>query len=480
MLLFFSVMFLFLCGVLSYYRPRTGFFVTLLAAVVMVNSSVVLEQEHYILAAVTILLVGTGGVYCSRTADADIWPRRVIKWLLTVFGLIAAAVLSFLFFGYGGSLGLMVFLVFGGVLASIGLTSRSAIAAYVISTIGASMRQNLPLPMALESAAAGQTGKRAAILRRIKRWLVEGYSLSESIKRGFPKCPAYVVSLIAAGEKVNQVPQAIKAIEEDMLAKVYRSRKLGPVTQFYPLILLIVMYMLVLLLMTFVIPKYVEVLREFLEGNELPAATQVLMEIASFMAFEYGWLLVIGPVTVISMVYVRVRSRARRPERPYFASRIGDWVKWRLPVWRYYERNASMLRLVESLRLSLNAGCTVNQAISIALDLDMNGSFKRLVRDWLSLVERGENSAVAAKRCALGDALVWAFSEQGNHSNTLSILDTLASNYRSAYNRLIRLLRFILEPCETVCLGLAVGFVVYALFSPIVALIYTVAEYTVP
>ena len=123
--------------------------------------------------------------------------------------LILFTIAAFAFFGIWGGIGLVFVQLFIGAVIGAFATSELARSSYVITTIGASMRQNLPLPMALEMAAVGQDYKRADILRNIKKWLVEGYSLSESLRRGYPKCPGYIMSMVAAGERIGQIPQAI-------------------------------------------------------------------------------------------------------------------------------------------------------------------------------------------------------------------------------------------------------------------------------
>jgi type II secretory pathway component PulF len=386
------------------------------------------------------------------------------------------------FFGQWGSLGLMVFLLFVGTVIGVVTTSQLATAAYVISTIGSSVRQNLPLPMAMEMAAAGQSNKRARILRNIKKWLVEGYSLSESLKRGYVGCPGYATALVAVGERIGQVPQALSALEQDLVAKVNLSRKVRHIPSFYPPILLLVMFLIVLGVMKFVIPKFIVVFTE-MSGGKLPAATMVLMQIAHFIAYDLGWLL--GLLLLLGVViggafYVRVKARPRRPERPYVISSIGDFIRWHVPMLRWYEWNRAMQRITGMLRLSLNAGCTVNEAIANTLQLDINECFKRELKKWLDRVERGDDIGQSAQQCGLGSAMAWAFADMHNHRNTLDVLETLESSYRWGYSRAAALARFIIGPCETLCLGLMVGFIVYAIFASLVAMIHTAADMIVP
>jgi type II secretory pathway component PulF len=474
---------LFVCGVLAFFRPGLGFIASAALGIALVVSGLANEWIELVVAGPAVFLVAlvAMGIF-SRQQERGLWARTLARWILAACGLLLLVVVSFAFFGRGGSFGLMAVLMVVGAASDVIATSGLTTAAYVISTIASSARQNLPLPTAMEMAAAGQGDKRARILRDIKKWLVEGYSLSESLKRGYARCPGYAVALVAVGERIGQVPQALGALEQDLVAKVSLSRKVRHIPSFYPPIVLFVMFIVVLLLMTFVIPKYDEVLKEMVSG-ELPAATIVLLRIARFIAYDFGWLLglllILGFV-IGGMVYVRIKARPRRPDKPYAISRIGDFIRWHLPLLRWYEWNRAMQRIAGMLRLSLNAGCTVNEAIANTLRLDINECFKTRLKEWLDRVERGDDISQSAQQCGLGSAMAWAFADMHNHRNTLDVLETLESSYRWGYSRAATLARFIIGTCETLCLGLMVGFIAYAFFSPLIAVIYATAESIVP
>ena len=185
-------------------------------------------------------------------------------------------------------------------------------------------------------------------------------------------------------------------------------------------------------------------------------------------------------ILVWGVVYIRVRSRPRRVEKPYLISRIGDFLKWHLPFIRWYEWCCAMQRIAGMLRLSLNAGCTVNEAIANTLRLDINQNFKKGLKDWLAMVERGDDIGQSAQQCGMGSAMAWAFADVHNHRNTLDILETLETSYRWGYSRAATLARFIIGPCETICLGLMVGFIAYAMFSPMITIIYATANSMTP
>jgi len=440
------------------------------------TATVVIAPGIFIIAIIAVLL-------SKPESDSEQWPKKCAKWILGIFALLLLLIIMGAIIGPFFISGIMFFILLVGSIIAYGLTSRHATDTYVISTIGSSMRQNLPLPMALESAASGSNDNRSRILNGIQKWLVQGYSLSESIRRGYPSCPGYALSMIAAAEKIGQLPRAIHAIEVDMVAKADEHRKIRPVHPAYPLILMVFTFFILLSVMTFVIPSFKAALEEMIEGATLPAATRFLIEITSFVAYEYAllvWPAIILFFIAIIIISIYSKFRPRRPDKPYLLSRMGDFVKWHLPVLHNFEKNYSLVHLVELLRLSLNAGCAVNEAIENTLGLDINNCFKKRLRRWLKKVERGDNIAAAIRESRLGSPLAWAFDEKVNQGNTPVILETLESFYRTNYSYCVNLARFIMWPCLILLTGAIVGFVIYAIFSPSIVLITGLVDKVIP
>ena len=483
MLIAFVIVLLVFCGVLIFYKPGMGFVAGILLSVALVVCGSAIERMELVGASPVIFFLTMTVTAFGPRRDGSQWARIWARRVLTACGLIVLTFGSFAFFGIWGGVGLVFVQLFIWAVIGAFATSELARSSYVITTIGSSMRQNLPLPMALEMAAVGQDYKRADILRNIKKWLVEGYPLSESLRRGYPKCPAHIMAMVAAGERIGQIPQAISALEQDLVAKANTSKKIRHTPTFYPPIVLLVIVIQVLLLMVFILPKFRVVLMEVGGDAQFPAATRVLMTIAEFFTKGPGSLFGLGLallVLVCGVVYIRVRSRPRRVEKPYRISRIGDFLKWHLPFICRYEWFIAMQRIAGLLRLSLNAGCTVNEAIANTLRLDINQNFKKGLKDWLAMVERGDDIGRSAQQCGMGGAMAWAFADVHNHRNTLDILETLETSYRWGYSRAATLARFIIGPCETICLGLMVGFIAYAMFSPMIAIIYATANSMTP
>jgi type II secretory pathway component PulF len=482
-----AILFMVVYAMLGLKKPGVAL-ITSPIVCVLLGVGVLADSPDTILLAPAIFLVTLIAILVGkREPEMGQWPHLAAKLILiglcALLFLVTISVL--LFAGAAGFIILILFIggtVFIGVLISLAVGHRRATAAIVLSTIGSSVRQNLPLPMALESAANGRDDSRAHILRSIRKWLVQGYSLSESIKRGYPRCPGYALAMIASAERFNQVPAALKALEADMASRADERRRLKPVHPWYPIAIIVFTLFILSGFMTFVLPQFKSVLEEMLGRDMLPAPTRLLIEVMGSVWYDLGVLWVVAGIAIVmaAFVAIAVRFRPRRPENPYLLSRVGDFAKWYLPVLHWFERNYSMVQVVENLHLSLSAGCTVNDAIANTLGLDVNNRFKKRLRGWLMKVEAGDNIAAAARACKLGSPLAWAFDEKVNKGDTLAILETLESFYRSNYSYRVNMARFIAWPCVTLALGIMVAFVVVSIFLPGITVINAMTGLVTP
>jgi type IV pilus assembly protein PilC len=472
--------------VLGYKRPGIAFTTVPVAAFVLLYAAIETEAPEILALAPGVFVATLISITVSGLRpESRQWFHWWAWWLLlAIVGmLLLGAILAGVGYVVGGYV-LPILFVLGIVgffvsLVHYGVTSQRIAVQSIFSTLGASMRQNLPLPMALECAAYGREDPTGFLLRGIKSWLVKGYSLTEAVRRGYPQCPSRALAVLAAGERIGQLPAALRVIQMDLKESEMERRRLQPVHPFYPVAVLSFAFLVVLAIMQFVMPTYSAVLQEMV-GGRLPASTSALLSITGAIIHpRSAW----GPFVVLVLIVagpVLYRlSRKRRPENPYSHTWIIDSLKWVLPITHWFEKNRAMVQVVELLRLSLNAGRPVDEAIRSTLQLDVNVLFRSRLVCWLRRVERGENIAESARRCGLGAALAWAF-DGGANSNTPAVLEMLEAHYRSNYSYRVNLTRIILWPLGIIALGATVGFIVYAVFAPLVAVLRSLSGVIYP
>ncbi len=412
------------------------------------------------------------------------WPHLIVFWFWRIcFYLVVLTILSLIL----NVVGVVIWFLCMMFEYRIHVANRHSVSLDIVSTIGSCVRQNLPLAMAMETAADGYKGKRKQIFRNISKWLTEGYSLASALKMGYPKCPTYITSMIEEAENVNQLPEAIRSIEAEIEGKSDESKKIRPIHPTYPVVVVSVAVTIMLGLTIFIIPTFAEVLDDVSGGEEsLPRSTEILIEISDFCCSGNGIVVIAIFALIISvnagLPWIRevYRNSQRKINNPGLITRTGDFIKWHLPILHWFEFNYSIMRVAGLVRVSLAAGCPVNDSIRRAENLDLNNCFRKRLSRWALKVEQGQNVSAAALDTGMGNSLAWAFDEKINAGNTPEILGMLEKFYRSSYNFKVNLVRAIGLPFIIVLLSAMVGFIVFAMFSPLVSIITYFTETALP
>ncbi len=399
------------------------------------------------------------------------WHKAIAKAVISVFQyLLILAILCYILNVFGG----ILFLLFIIGIITYTKTRKYALSLDILSAIGMSMRQSLPLPMALISAAHGQKPKEAKVFNDIAAWLTQGYPLSEAIRCGFSKCPPDILASITAAEKINQLPQAIETLQADLSEKISDLKQVKPIQPVYPLVVIFFAFNVLLGLLLFIVPVYAEVLYDMSDGQAgLPATTQLLLNMSMWLRGRHGLniFLVLFSFMCLASLLIYIRFRRRNPQQPYLLHQIGDFLKWHFPIWHWFEKNRSQLQLTEALKIGLRAGYPVNTVLRNAMSLDMNHCYRSHILKWLSRIEQGENIARSAHQTGIGKMLAWALDEAVNKDSAPVILESLEEVYRSRHNYRLNLVNSILSPLMIIALASCVGFVVTAMFLPMVKMI---------
>lgn len=418
-------------------------------------------------------------IFSHRNEEKDHWSVVWSQWIFTFLIYAAQLIILTVIFRPLGP-------IFWAVIISLHIRYKSATryanTLGIISTISVAIRQNLPLATALETASSKKKDKQSCVLRRISRWLTQGYSLSESISRGYPKCPSEILAMITVSEKIGQLPQTIRTIEADIIANTEVTKRVQPSLLTYPLVVIAAAFVVVLGLSIFIIPTFASVLADMSDGlASLPKATLILLNFSHLMVSHiWFWAIICIIALIIAGFFAYIRISRRKPEKLGFISRFTDMARWYFPFVGWFERNYSLLQTVGLLRISLNAGYTVDKAIANALELDINYCFRKRLKRWLQAIEQGMNISSSAKQVGLGSSIAWAFDEKTNQGNTPVILETMEEFYRNNYNYKANIAKSILCPCMVLFLGAVVGFVVYAMFLPMVGMIEFTASSVMP
>lgn len=340
----------------------------------------------------------------------------------------------------------------------------------VISQIATIVRQNLPLATGIALAADSESGRPGAFLRRIARLLAQGVPLSEAFRKAMPNASSLTQSILVAGEKSGRLAAALDLAEENLVEASTRKRHRPGVAIPYLITMATATTLLAAGIMVVIIPKYKEIFKDF--GTQLPGLTRSLIS-ASKWTVEGdppGWVYIFVPGVIALFLYYR----PRRGHRPRFMSRIADHVRWYTPFFRRIYVNRDLRSAFQIMRISVGSGMDLAVAARIAADTDVNICLRRNLTEFANLLETGTNFREAARAARLGEVAATALAS-GQRGNDIDAAFRYAIDYHGAVTgRITAVLNSLAVPVVVFIAASFAGYVVLAMFIPLIALINSV------
>jgi type IV pilus assembly protein PilC len=340
----------------------------------------------------------------------------------------------------------------------------------VISQIATVVRQNWPLATGVALAAEAERGWARVHLRRIAALLGQGSPLSEAVRVGFPDCPSIPLGLMMAGEKAGRLAAAMDEAENYLFERERRKPADDVSIWTYALIVIGFATLVVAGIMVAIVPKYKEIFKDF--STKLPSATQSLIDVAEAFVNGTPPLWIVPAIVVPLAVYWSLRPR-RFPMLAW-SSRVADWVRWRTPGWRQVEKARGLHAVLQVTRLGVQSGMNLAAAVRLAETIDVNAQLRPSVAKFGELLERGVSIRDAARHAGLGEVTGVTLAGGQRSGDMSAALRYVVDYYGSLASRSWIVLRNMAWPVMTLMMGLVVGWVVVALFVPLVALINSV------
>ena len=193
----------------------------------------------------------------------------------------------------------------------------------------------------------------AAMLEDLGERVAAGQMLSDAMA-AYPRAfPGIYAALVRAGEQSGSLPKVLESMAGFL---EWRIEIAGTVRQamIYPIVVAIAGYSMVLFLLSFVIPRLGEVLSKI--GNELPAASRMLIDCSDFVASNIAWIAG-GSIAAAIAFYFLVKTAAVQGA---VMNLLGS-----LPVVRNVVSTLSIAQFARTFSVLLHSGLTMTNALSL-------------------------------------------------------------------------------------------------------------------
>ena len=323
------------------------------------------------------------------------------------------------------------------------------------------MDAGLPIVRSLKILANQQKpGLLKNILAEVAEDVETGSSFSEALGKHPKTFDKLYVNMVKAGEAGGVLDIILQRLANFMERMQALRRKIVGAS-IYPILVMTIALLVVLCIMTFIVPKFADVFRQV--RVTMPVMTTFLMGVSGFIK-GYWWVIVLTPIAAIIGIQMWGRTKAGR----YTI----DKCKLHVPLLGPIIRKSVISRFCRTLGTLLQSGVPILEALAIVRNATGNEVVANAVALVHDSIREGESIAEPLAASGVFDDIVINMIDVGEETGELDkMLLKVADNYDAEVDAAVSALMSVLEPLLIVGLGATVGFIVVALFLPLISLL---------
>lgn len=329
------------------------------------------------------------------------------------------------------------------------LASRSYDADLLIFTteLSALLNAGLPLDRSLQILAEiTESGQMKEVVGAVLTSIRGGASFSDALGKNRKVFPKIYVNMVKAGETGGILPPVLERLAEflesrrDLRAQVISA-------MIYPCVLLATGGLSIIILLTFVLPRFSAV---FAEMSALPFSTQVLLAVSGFLK-SYGWCVI--PLIALAWAALRYLNSCEKGRLKLDALKLkfmGDLVC-----------KLETARFCRTLGTLIGNGVPLLQALGNSRDVIGNQVIASAVNTVSEGARQGKGISLPLAATGVFPPLALSMIKVGEETGQLeTMLIRIAVTYEKALKEAVRRFISVLEPALILAMGMIIGFIV--------------------
>lgn len=294
-------------------------------------------------------------------------------------------------------------------------------------------------------------------ITQVRKDVEAGLALSDALERHPKIFTPLFVAMTRAGETGGMLEASMLRVA-DQLEKEDNLRRQVKSAMTYPIVVISFAVIILVALVTFLVPVFVGVFKQF--GGELPFITRITVTMSKAMT-GYWWavILVVG-FTVWAFKKWKSSEKGRGQWDAFrlrIPAKIGDIVQ-----------KVALARWSRTLSALVSAGVPLMQALDITARTAGNRVVEDVMASVIDSVKQGGTIAEPLRSAPVFPGMVVAMVAVGEETGALDqMLTKIADFYEDQVDAAVKSLTSILEPLMLVAVGGMVGFIVISMYLPL-------------
>jgi len=298
------------------------------------------------------------------------------------------------------------------------------------------------------------------IIAQLATSIEGGSTFSEALAQHPKVFNRLFVNMVKAGELGGVLEVVLKRLAE-FSEKAQKIKGKVKAAMFYPAAVMIVAVGIMILLMTFVVPKFKDVFAGM--NIDMPKFTLFVLAVSDLV--KNNILATMGVVVVLVVLFLLfIKTK--------FGRHFWDKTKLTLPPTGQVVTKVSISRFARTLGTLVSSGVPILQALTIVKETAGNVIISNAVAQVHESVKEGETITAPLEASGAFPPMVISMVDVGEQTGALpEMLLKIADNYDEEVDNAVAAMTSLLEPILIVFLAVIVGSIVIAMFLPLIQMI---------
>lgn len=294
------------------------------------------------------------------------------------------------------------------------------------------------------------------ILAQIKVSVNEGNSLASSLSQHSRYFSQVYINMVTAGEASGSLDLVLERLAEfSENQEALKGKVIAAMV--YPVIMLFIGVLALLILVTFVVPKFIAVFDAM--ERALPLPTQIVIGASNFLQ-SYWWLVVV--IVVLIVVLFKYLKKTEK------YARMWDEFKLRAPVFGPVINKMIIARFGRTLGSLLQSGVILISALQIVRNVVNNILIAEVIDNTIDQIKEGISLSEPLSKSKLIPPVVVQMIAVGEQSGELEkMLNKVADIYEQEVESQVATMTSLLEPFMLLGMAVIVGFIAFSILLPI-------------
>lgn len=319
-----------------------------------------------------------------------------------------------------------------------------------LQTAGLSLVESIETLLEKEQDASNRK-----IIQNILARLYEGITFSQALEEYPQAFPPLYIATIRASERTGDLPEALmRFISYQTQMDFVRKKLVG--ASIYPVLLLVVGFLVSIFLLVFVVPKFSAIYDDM--GSDLPWLSLLLIKWGHFVD-ERGWELAIMTGGLLAATVYSVT-------RPAFRANVLRLL-WRIPAIGEHMRVYQLARFYKTLGMLLRGGIPITQALEMVSGL-LQSHFRPKIEAAAKHIREGKTISSAMEMEGLTTAVGNRMLRVGERTGLMGdMMERIGNFHDEEIARWVEWTTKLIEPLLMAVIGIVIGGIIILMYMPI-------------